>query len=197
MKKSEGDEKLTETLGLRLDIPLELLRQLLARATNLVRSRLLASASPENREKIQSAIAGIASEVGREALKPRDFVRADNVVLELNRLGKLNEAVLLQFVKEHKYEEMAATLALFCGVKSELIERLLKNVRHEGLVVACKAATLNWPTVSLILKSRFNQHTISEQELLEAKDSFLELSQAAAQRSMRFMQVQQVAKKAG
>jgi uncharacterized protein (DUF2336 family) len=197
VKKSEGDEKLTETLGLRLDIPLELLRQLLARATNLVRSRLLASASPENREKIQSAIAGIASEVGREALKPRDFVRADNVVLELNRLGKLNEAVLLQFVKEHKYEEMAATLALFCGVKSELIERLLKNVRHEGLVVACKAATLNWPTVSLILKSRFNQHTISEQELLEAKDSFLELSQAAAQRSMRFMQVQQVAKKAG
>ena len=52
VKKSESDEKLAEKLGLRLDIPLGLLRQLLARATNLVRSRLLASASPENREKI-------------------------------------------------------------------------------------------------------------------------------------------------
>jgi uncharacterized protein (DUF2336 family) len=197
VKKSESDEKLAEKLGLRLDIPLELLRQLLARATDLVRSRLLASASSENREKIQSAIASIANEVGREALKPRDFVRADNIVLELNRHGKLNEAVLVEFVKERKYEEMAATIALFCGVKSELIERLLKNVRHEGLVVACKAAKLNWPTVSLILKSRFNQHSIPDHELLEAKDSFLELSQAAAQRSMRFMQVQQVAKKVG
>ena len=139
----------------------------------------------------------ISNEVGREALKPRDFARADNVVLELNRRGKLNEAVLVEFVKEHRYEEMAATLALFCGVKSELIERLLKNVRHEGLVVACKAARLNWPTVSLILKSRFNHHSMSEQDLLQSKDHFLELSQSVAQRSMRFMQVQQVAKKAG
>ena len=197
VKKSEGDEKLAEKLGLRLDIPIELLRQLLARATNLVRSRLLAAASPENREKIQSAIASIANEVGREATKPRDFVRADNAVLELNRRGKLTEAVLMEFITEREYEEMTATLALFCGAKSNLIERLLKNVNHEGLVVACKAAKLNWPTVSLLLKSRFNQHSMTEQELLEAKDSFLELSQATAQRTMRFMQVQDVAKKTG
>ena len=197
VEKSYGDDKLVEKLGLRLDIPRELLRQLLLRATNLVRSRLLASASPENREKIQSAIASIANEVGREAIKPRDFVRADNVVLELNRRGKLNEAVLVEFVTEHKYEEMTATLALFCGTKSDLIERLLKNVNHEGLVIACKAAKLSWPTVSLILKSRFNRHAVSEQELIAAKDNFLELSQAAAQRTMRFMQVQDVAKKTG
>ena len=197
VKKSEGDEKLAEKVGLRLDIPIELLRQLLARATNLVRSRLLAAASPENREKIQSAIASIANEVGREATKPRDFVRADNMVLELNRRGKLTEAVLVEFISESKYEEMTATVALFCGAKSNLIERLLKNVNHEGLVVACKAAKLNWPTVSLLLRSRFNHHSMTEQELLEAKDSFLELSQATAQRTMRFMQVQDVAKKTG
>ena len=111
--------------------------------------------------------------------------------------GKLTEAVLVEFITERKYEEMTATLALFCGAKSNLIERLLKNVDHEGLVVACKAAKLNWSTVSLLLKSRFNQHSMTEQELLEAKDSFLELSQAIAQRTMRFMQVQDVAKKAG
>ena len=197
VKKSHIDEKLAEKLGLRLDIPLELLRQLLSRATNLVRSRLLASASPENREKIQSAIASIANEVGREAINPRDFVRADNMVLELNRRGKLNESVLVEFITERKYEEMTSTLALFCAAKSNLIERLLKNVKHEGLVIACKAAKLSWPTVSLILKSRFNRHSVSEQELLEARDNFLELSQAAAQRTMRFMQVQDVAKKTG
>jgi uncharacterized protein (DUF2336 family) len=194
--KSQSDEKLAEKLGLRLDIPLELLRQLLARATDLVRSRLLAAASPENQEKIQQALASIANEVGREAVNPRDFVRADNIVLELNRRGKLNEAVLVEFVKELKYEEMTATLALFCATKSDLIERLLKNVRHEGLVIACKAAKLTWPTVSLILESRFSHHSISEKELLEAKDAFLELTQVSAQRSMRFMQVQAVAKRA-
>lgn len=65
VKKSESDEKLAERLGLRLDIPLQLLRQLLARATDLVRSRLLAAATPENQEQIQRALASIANEVGR------------------------------------------------------------------------------------------------------------------------------------
>ena len=196
VKKSQSDEKLAEKLGLRLDIPLELLRQLLARATDLVRSRLLASAAPDHQAQIQRALASIANEVGREAANPRDFVRADNVVLELNRYGKLTEAVLVEFVTGRKYEEMTATLALFCGAKSDLIEGLLKNVRHEGLVVACKAAKLTWSTVALILKTRFAHHLISDHELIEAKDSFLELSQAAAQRSIRFMQVQAKAKTA-
>jgi uncharacterized protein (DUF2336 family) len=196
VKKSASDEKLAERLGLRLDIPLELLRQLLARASDLVRSRLLASASSEHQEQIQRALASIANEVGREATKPRDFVRADNIVLELNRRAKLTEAALVEFINERKYEEMTATLSLFCGVKSDLIETLLKNVRHEGLLVACKAAKLSWPTVALILKNRFSHHSPSDQELLEAKDNFLELSQASAQRSMRFMNVQATAKTA-
>ncbi len=196
VKKSASDEKLAERLGVRLDIPLELLRQLLARATDLVRSRLLASASPQHHEQIQRALASIANEVSREATKPCDFVRADNAVLELNRCGKLNERVLEAFIKERRYEEMTATLALFCGAKSDLIERLLKNLRHEGLIVACKAAKLSWSTVELILKNRFSHHSPSEQELIEAKDNFLELSQVAAQRSMRFMQVQTTTKTA-
>ena len=93
VKKSESDETLAEKLGLRLDIPLELLRRLLARASDLVRSRLLASAPPEHQDKLQRAMASVANEVGREATSPRDFTRAENMALELNRRGKLNEAV--------------------------------------------------------------------------------------------------------
>ncbi|HET7679307.1 MAG TPA: DUF2336 domain-containing protein [Xanthobacteraceae bacterium] len=196
VKKSEGDDELAERLGLRLDIPLHLLRQLLARATDLVRSRLLAATPPENEEKIHRALASIADEVGQEAVRPRDFAQADNDVTELNRRGKLNEATLVGFATQREYEKMTATLALFCGVKSKLIERLLQKVRHDGLIVACKAAKLSWPTVELILKSRFSHHLMSDEELRVARDDFLELSQASAQRTIRFMQVQETAKKA-
>ena len=98
---------------------------------------------------------------------------------------------------EHKHEEMAATLALFCGVKSSLIEQLLKSINHDGLIVACKAAKLSWSTVGLILQNRFGPQSISEQMLLPARNAFLELSQATAQRTMRLMQVQHMAKQAG
>lgn len=195
VKKSQGDEALTESLGLRLDIPVQLLSQLLARATDRVRARLLAATTPENQEKIQQALAGIAKDVVRHAAGPRDFTAAENLVDSLNRRGKLNEAVLAEFAKQGKYEEMTATLALFCGVKCDLIERILKNVNHDAVVVVCKAANLNWPTARLVLKNRFAHHVLSQEELDAAKDAFLELSQAVAQRSLRFMQVQKAVKK--
>jgi len=197
VKKSESDGELAEKLGLRLDIPTDLLRQLLERATDLVRSRLLAGAAPENQEKIQRVLASIANEVRRDAVAPRDFTQADSDVYELNRRGKLNEAALVKFVNDREYEKMTATLALFCGTKSELIERLLKTIRPDGVITACKAGKLTWPTVSLILETRFSHHKMTDPELRDARDAFIELSPASAQRTMRFMQVQEAAKKTG
>ena len=130
----------------------------------------------------------------REAANPRNFQRADNLVFELNRRGKLTDAVLLEFVKDRKYEEMTATLALFCGVKSDFIERILKSNDQKELIVACKAANLNWATVELILKTQFSYRPLSEKELGGAKDSFLELTREAAQRSIRFLQTQDATK---
>ncbi len=195
VKKSKNDDRLTERLGLRLDIPLEFLRQLLARATDLVRSRLLASASPENQEKIQRALASIADEVGDEEFGLNDFPRAYTVAEELNRRGKLSEDALVGFIKRGRYKDMTDALAIFCAAKSDLIEELLKDASHDGILAACKAARLSWPTVSLILRFRLDR-PISEQELCDAKDAFLELSQTAAQGSMQFMQAQELAKKA-
>ena len=197
LRSSHDDEVLTESLGLRLDIPVQLLTQLLARATERVRARLVAATRPENQEKVHQALASIARDVVRHAAGPRDFAAAETLVDTLNRQGKLNEAVLTDFVKQGKYEEMTATLALFCGVKSDVVERILKNVNHESVVVVCKAAKLNWPCTRLVLENRFAHHMLSQQELDAAKDAFLELSQEVAQRSMRFMQVQQAVKKTG
>jgi uncharacterized protein (DUF2336 family) len=196
VKKSENDDSLAEKVGLRLDIPSELLKQLMSRASDLVRSRLLAAASLENRDKIQSALASVVDEVSREAAAPHDYTRANGEVYELNRQGKLNEQVLAGFAREHQYEEIAATLALFCGTKSEVIEGLLKNVSYEGLIVACKAAKISWSTAQLVLQARVSHHLLSEKELAEARNGFLELSQASAQRTMRFMMTQIAAKKA-
>jgi uncharacterized protein (DUF2336 family) len=188
VNNSRNDEGLVEKLGQRLDLPLKLLRTLMAHATDLVRSRLLAS---KNRERITEALAGATSESGIEAVKPSDFVRADNLVLQLNRQGKLSEAVLVKFIEAGHVEEMTASLALFCGAKSELIESLLKSARYEGLILACRAANLSWQTTSLIFRSRRSDHPISEEALAKAKDSFIELSQPAAQKSFQFLKVQQ------
>lgn len=195
VKTAEGDEGIAEKLGLRLGIPMQLFRQLLLRATDLVRSRLVAAAPPESKDKIQSVLASIAKEISREQSGPRDFSRADNEVYELNQHGKLNEKVLAEYAHERRYEEMAAARAPFCGTKTEIIEGLLKNVNTEGLVVACKAAKSDWETVLLVFASTILSHSLSRKEADEAKAAFGELSADAARRTVRFMTVREVAKK--
>ena len=192
--RAEKDSSLAEWVGQRLDMPLSLLRQLLAKATDIVRAKLLAVAAPEQQAQIQQALADISTAITLEAAKPRDYVQAEGLVQKLNLQGKLTEAVLLDFAKNGMHEEMVATLSLFCGVSSQLMEKLTQGVRPDGLIVACKAAKLSWPTVMAIMKARFAHHILSEEELAVAKGSFLNISQATAQRTIRFMKVRDVAK---
>ena len=191
-----NDGLIAEKLASRVDLPLPMLRQLLSRATDMVSSRLLTFASLEQRDQIQQALMGISNEVAREAGKPRDFSAAEKLVQQLNSREKLNERTLVDFAAQHKYEEMTSALALLCGAPVEFIERLMRNIHTLGLVIACKSAKLSWATVREILAARYSHHSISEQELDEAKTTFLVLSQASAQRTFRFMLVQEMAKKA-
>ena len=67
VRNAESDESLAEKLGLRLDIPLRMLRDLLLKATEAVRAKLLSLAPAETRDEIQRVLAKISNEVGREA----------------------------------------------------------------------------------------------------------------------------------
>jgi uncharacterized protein (DUF2336 family) len=197
VKNAEGDDGLFLKLGRRLDIPLQLLRQLLSRATNAVCAHLLASAPPEALQQIQGALAGIAEELGREAAGPRDFQRANSVVQEINRQGEPNEACVADFAARHQFEEVITAIVLFASAPIHLVADLMRNLRVDGLIVACKAAGLKWTTVSLILKNRFAHHSVTPEDVDAARKAFLALSQATAQRTLRFWQTRETARQAG
>jgi len=189
VKAGETDEGLSEKVGLRLDLPIRLLRELLLKATEAVRARLLSLARPENQEEIRRVLGSICSDVGQEVTAPRDFTKALEVVLSMKREEQLNEAVLLQFANARKYEETVAALSLLCGASIELIKPLMKAATPDGLLIPCKAADLKWTTVNAILKTRVAHHSISEHDLARWKSCFIALSTATAQRTLRFWMV--------
>lgn len=193
--RAEQDDRLAESVGSRLDIPLQLLRQLIARATEAVRQRLMGSVSPERRQEIERALASVANDLSAEAAKPRDYARAEMKVREINRKGMLNEAAILEFACDRQHEDMIVGIGLLSGLPAETVEALAKNSRHDGILVACRAANLSWPTVCAILKSQLAHRAVPDHELDAAKKSFSELTLATAQRTLRFMLVHQAAKK--
>ncbi len=186
---AETDESLAEKLGLRLDIPLRILRELLLKATDAVRAKLLAHAPPETRDEVQRVLGKITNEVTREATASRDFTRAQQNILQMKKEGRLDEAALTEFASRRLYEQMVAALSMLSGGSIELVASLMKGPRSGGVLVPCKAAGLKWPTVNAVLAARFQHHTMSEADLAQAKEDFIKLSQGSAQRTLRFWEV--------
>jgi uncharacterized protein (DUF2336 family) len=197
VKHSEHDEQLAEKVGLRLDVPLRLFRELLLRATEAVRSRLLAMASPESRDQIQRVLAAISEDTRQEAgfQNDHDYAEAQSRVLAMRSTGELNEAAVFGFAKTGRYADMVAALSLLCGAPLKLLESLLQSGHREALLVPCKAATLEWPTVRVILTCRSIGRTMSDQDLDAARSDYYKLSQSNAQRVLRFWQVRQTTSK--
>ena len=189
VRRAEGDEDLAEGLGLRVDIPPRHLRKVLLKATEAVRTKLLAHAPPDNRSEIERVLGKISEQVTRKATAGRDFTRAQQNILSMKKEGRLNEAALLEFANRRLYEQMVAALSMLSSASIDLIASLMQGGRSDGLLIPCKAAGLSWPTVAAVLSSRFAQQTVSEADLALAKEDYAKLSAASAQRTLRFWEV--------
>ena len=184
--RSEADAELIEVLGLRVDLPLQYLRDLLQRATDTVRERLMAIAPPELQEEIKRILKAIST-VAQESA--RDFSRAEALVKRLNDRNELNDDVIIKFAEAGKLDEVAASLAILAGAPTEIMARLLEGPRSDLVLIPCKSAALNWLAVKSILRNRPSRQKISEETLKVASKDYSKLSKETAQRTLRFWQV--------
>ena len=153
--QAESDPELAVETGIRVDLPSELRRELLSRATEAVRSRLLSRAPPHLFEEIRNAISAVSAGANREMSRARDFAAAKLLVAQLSDRGELNEAALFGFAKRRKYEETVAALAELSQSTIEVVRPLMQSLRDDGVLVPCKAAGIGWETVHAVLESRF------------------------------------------
>lgn len=197
VKHSEKDNTLVEKLGGRLDIPISLLRELLARATATVRDRLMRMAPPEALKNIQLVLAEIAKGFVSAGAPRSNLDIALEVVKIINSEGKLTDDTVLQFARERKIDEIIAALSIRCGASPDLIAKLMRHPESDSLMIACKAAHLEIRVAREILENRFSHHHMPLEELTKFSREYRALSVESAQRTLRFMQVHKAAKTAG
>ena len=188
------DEHLAQNLAQRVDLPASLLERLVSEATDAVRARMLAAAPPDRRNAIEAALASASSRVLRNATVQRDFDSAQARIAAMTKNGSFNEAAMMQFANGKQYEDMVAGLAKLCSAPIKLIDQLMSQARHDGIIVLCKAASIRWPVCSAILMNRFPKHEMSAGELERARSDYLRLSPATAQRALRFWLIRGVAR---
>lgn len=175
--RAERDEGLLERLGLRLDMPAVLLRQILEMATDVVLARVLTAPRP---------VAKAETAPAKVRVSTVDYKQAFNSVVALNRAGKLNKQAVNRFAVGREYDNVVAALAFMCDVKVEVIEPFIESDRLYALIVACKAARLDWSVTTMIAHNRPNCPPISSQELAQCREIFDGLLLSVAQFTVRF-----------
>jgi uncharacterized protein (DUF2336 family) len=195
VSQAEEDGILAEKVGTRPDIPPRLFRDLLLKATEVVQQRLIEAAKPETQAEIRRVLARVSHEVG--SAKSRDYSAAERAIEALHREGKLNEAALVDFAKLGKYEEMVASLSRLCVVPIDVVDRLMGGERPDPILILCKSAGWEWPTVKALITARPGNKGASSAGLDTAFSNFERLSPATAQRVMRFWQARPAGVSAG
>ena len=186
IERAGKDEKLAEKLGVRPDMPADKRQELMSKASAYVQRRLLKTAPPEIRVKTQQAIQAVAKQIEAKAPKPAvDYREAETRVILLNRAGRLGDQTINRFAVEEQHTNIIAALSLLSNVEIAVIEPLLSHSQPDGLIVACRAARLNWSTTAMVLRCRPGCPPLSKSELGRSKQLFESLSLSAAQLTAR------------
>lgn len=182
--RAERDESLAEKLGLRLDLPANLLRELLSKVADAVQARFLTAPRPVAKAKTEVSAAAV--EPARPARPKVDYAAVYAEFDALNRAGKLNDQAVNRFAVRGEYVNVVAALALKADARPEAIEMMLDPARLYGLIVACKAARLSWSTTTMIVRNRPGCPEPTRSELEQCSAIYESLLLSLAQWTIRW-----------
>ena len=194
IKCAGQDGALTLTIGQREDLSDDHLKELLAGSIDAVRRRLLDVAKPARQSAIRQAMGDISGLMlpveGR-----RNFEPAQLAILALHTSGRLNESALIEFAKEHQYEESIAALSVMSGVKIATLDRLISGGdRYDPILIVSKVIGLEWATVRALILLRLGPNRMASPADIEgARVNFARLMPSTAERVVNFWKARQAA----
>lgn len=186
--KAEGDDALTEMVGLRSDLTPHLFRQLLRRASDKARKNLLAAVKVNERIEAQKVMADILTQIQGQATS-LNYKEARRYIKSLGANSFNLKAHLKPLANDEKLAELIVALSEIAAIPVELVESLMFDQNLFGTLVLCKSINLDWLTVFAVIAARPAQNRTVPYR--EAEPMYAKLTSSAAQRTLRFWQSRQ------
>lgn len=187
--RAEKEVGLAEIVAIRAEMKPHHFRQLLVRASNTVRRRLMSISDPRAHAAIKKATAKIAREINSSlAPQERDYSKARHLLSSMRSDKDRLRSKLLEFASQKKFEETIVTLAILANLDVTAVEKLVTKSDGGGILVLCKGIGVDWPTtraISLVICPAASEATVGT----ELFRQFELLTPLTARRVLRFWQV--------
>ena len=182
VQKSAEDDWLLECVAGRNDLPERHLRELLSKASAIVRQRLI-TANPGLSDIIQKILPVKGLSASNKTPSPiRDYGTAERVVKSL----ELTETVVIEFARQKKLAEMVVSIAQLSRLSVYEIERLFMGAWTSPVAVILKALGFHLSAVDAIYISRLSTGEVIRGDLIQTKAEFIAIRRPTAERILRF-----------
>lgn len=185
------DDALQATLGLRSDIPAELVGQLLAAAKNAARRRLSENLEPALAGELDGAVERSADAIAASGRMPGELGAVGVALVqirELNEAGKLDEAKLASFAREGASEHTICAVAVLAQLSLPASEQVILGGDREAVLIVARGLGWSWETTAALISLRKDQGK-SQAALERARERFRSLAQGTAQRVLGFLRM--------
>ncbi|MGJ4951068.1 DUF2336 domain-containing protein [Bradyrhizobium sp. HKCCYLS20291] len=186
VNRASFDGVLTLTVGKRGDLSDAHLKQLLTGSLDVIKRRLFDVVGSDKQARIRQAMAELADAASATASR-RNFVPAQRTILSLYEADALDEAALLGFARDRKYEEVIAALAAMSGLKIATLDRLVAGDRHDPLLILGRVIGLDWSTVHALILLRLGPKRVPAQRDIDViRVNYARLASSTAERVVAF-----------
>jgi hypothetical protein len=153
-----------------------------------------------NRSDLQEGVLQALDKASGELAKTnvaRDYSSAKRLLQPLHHDGKLKEALIYEFARDRRVEDVVMALSMLCSTQLDIIDRLMQGSHIDAPLIPCRAADLSWSTVKAITQLNPCHRTLTETKFDQLQKDYAKLSTATAQRIIRFWQVRSKTEGAG
>jgi uncharacterized protein (DUF2336 family) len=184
IRRSTGDSILTESLGLRKDIPRPMFQQLIAKASADVR-RKLEQERPNLVGEIHSSVTEVAGALqSKFGPATEKYFAAKRVIAARHKLGELDETAILEYARNHKIEEATVGLSLLSSLPFRAVEHALAD--PEMTLILAKSQSFAWETAMALLFLGAKDHRFKESDLERRKQEFAQLNARTSREVLSF-----------
>jgi Uncharacterised protein conserved in bacteria (DUF2336) len=172
-ERSKTDEALAICVGERQDVPPPVFRQLVERASEIVRARLTAS-HPGLSKLVEETVAEVAHRIEKNVLE-KPALPTD-----------VKELKLCKVARSGTFTDLTLALARACQMPVVFVENAMRQRRSEALLLLAKAHGISWSTVKIILEMRAKHGLIPYNEIAQCRLGFERIEPNMAQQILSF-----------
>ncbi|MGH6718095.1 MAG: DUF2336 domain-containing protein [Alphaproteobacteria bacterium] len=192
VSRAEHNQQLHAPLVERTEMPPELLNEMFWFVSSNLRQHIVERTAAIDSDTVDRLIAESQSSVVAEmAAQQANMTEAERFILNKQRLGQLDDDLLIELLKARQFREFIYGLAYFVDVDVRTAQRVFYDPGCEALAIACKAKNVSQQAFAVLLAHTKKQGGSKDVDSVELLELYAQLTPDAARRTMRFWRVRE------